>query len=438
MRTWSGLSTSSTAQPSLHSPAQPCTARTKIAPVVQSSRVPIFSPPSKKRVRPIRSVWPRLAAVAEVLWTEQPNTCLDTLEPRLSAVVANLHRLGVGPGIRPYPQATVHDEMRRRGNDAEALMCVADMLEPMGHYARFMLKPGHTSTAFQDANTPLNRIADTALPDNAIANAFDLAARTLLHAGTSKEAKLGALSRLEAQLLRWQNCSKYMAEHKETGRVGATMLKATAAISVALKSFRDGEPLGGPRGGLFDGGDWNSVFDMDEIRPAILPAAKTLIKAAVAGTGDTQTQQCLHTVLETTCSKCDHMAYLLIFLFSFVECVDSVLARVAVPPAPGCSGDCGLYKGMDIGRGNPAEYQTATVTAAACCWVRRTSTPSPHLLTTITCWTFLPGTQLAILLQALVLRFAELAALSMVCPAAPLQECTERKPEYQGFVVRRP
>ena len=155
----------------------------------------------------------------------------------------------------------------------------------------------------------------------------------LLHAGTAKAAKLGALDRLEGQLARWQNCSRWLAEHHEDGDLGKTLLRATTTLSAALASLRQGSALQ-PSHGLFDGSNWMHTFDMDEIRPAILPAARSLLQVAAAGGGCGQS-----------------------------------------------GGGCGLYKGMDIGRGNPAEYQTASVSAAACCW-----------------------------------------------------ECTERKPDYAGFV----
>ena len=83
----------------------------------------------------------------------------------------NLQRLGVGQGSRAYPPATVATEAKaRKAPEGEPLMCVADMLAPMGHYARFMLKPDHTKTPVQNANTPLDRCPLRPARDSAMAS----------------------------------------------------------------------------------------------------------------------------------------------------------------------------------------------------------------------------------------------------------------------------
>eukprot|EP01049_Picozoa_sp_SAG25_P024358 SAG25_NODE_10936_length_319_cov_0.663636_1_plen_43_part_10 len=40
------------------------------------------------------------------------------------------------------------------------MQCLADMIEPMGHFSRFMIKPERTKTPVQNAKTPLTNIAD--------------------------------------------------------------------------------------------------------------------------------------------------------------------------------------------------------------------------------------------------------------------------------------
>lgn len=46
------------------------------------------------------------------------------------------------------------------GGDPSSLQCMAELLQPMGHYARFMLKPDRTHTSTQVLRVQL-QIADT-------------------------------------------------------------------------------------------------------------------------------------------------------------------------------------------------------------------------------------------------------------------------------------
>jgi hypothetical protein len=250
-----------------------------------------------------------------VLWTVKTSRCIDTLEPRLDAMADNLQRLGIGQGSRAYPPATVATEAKaRKAPEGETLMCVADMLAPMGHYARFMLKPDHTKTPVQNANTPLDRLADVALPDNSVANGFELAARALLHASTSPAARAVASARLLTQLMQWEDCSAKLA-HGERGQLGVLLNTVIKRIIVVTHALASGKLGSADHDVLFTEDGWRE-FDTNEVRPALLPAAKALL-ASPSGT---------------------------------------------------CNGECAVYKGMDIGRGSPREYQTASPSVAACCF----------------------------------------------------------------------
>lgn len=89
------------------------------------------------------------------------------------------------------------------------MQCLADMIEPMGHFSRFMIKPERTKTPVQNAKTPLTNIADAIVPDNAAASSFDANVRTLLHVHAVDQARVAALAQIRAQIASWENCTTF-------------------------------------------------------------------------------------------------------------------------------------------------------------------------------------------------------------------------------------
>ena len=84
-------------------------------------------------------VWPRLGAVAEALWLPSAHWCPDTLEQRLAAMADRLQKhFALGGGSRTWASSNVKTLLAKgwAGGDESIFKCVANMVEPMGHFAR--------------------------------------------------------------------------------------------------------------------------------------------------------------------------------------------------------------------------------------------------------------------------------------------------------------
>jgi hypothetical protein len=157
-------------------------------------------------------VWPRLGAVAEALWLSKDHWCADTIEQRVAVSADRLQRnFGIGSGSRSFARKNIDRLLQSGwgGGDRAALQCLADMIEPMGHFSRFMIKPERTKTPVQNAKTPLTNIADAIVPDNAAASSFDANVRTLLHVHAVDQARVEALAQIRAQIASWENCTTF-------------------------------------------------------------------------------------------------------------------------------------------------------------------------------------------------------------------------------------
>ena len=108
-------------------------------------------------------IWPRMAAIAERLWSPQSVNDIDSMYSRLDGIGAWLDAYG----LKHHTQYNLMLKRMSGLEDASALRTLIDVVEPVKGYARYQLaavKPGTT--------TPLNRAVDAARPESLRAREF--------------------------------------------------------------------------------------------------------------------------------------------------------------------------------------------------------------------------------------------------------------------------
>jgi len=137
-------------------------------------------------------IWPRLAAVAERLWSRQDVKDVDSMYARLDATSRWLDASGL-------THNSSYEPMLRRiagTDDVSALRTLADVVEPVKDYAREE-SPPLGATSF----TPLNRLVDAARPESATARHFGAMVDALL----TNKADADAEGQIKALLVRWRD-----------------------------------------------------------------------------------------------------------------------------------------------------------------------------------------------------------------------------------------
>jgi hexosaminidase len=137
-------------------------------------------------------IWPRMAAIAERLWSPQSVTNIDSMYARLAAVSQWLDVYGL-------THNTQYKVMLRRMagvEDVSALRELIDVLEPVKGYSRYQLAITEP-TSF----TPMNRAVDTARPESMTAREFS----SLVDAFVSGSARPGIEAQIRAQLESWRD-----------------------------------------------------------------------------------------------------------------------------------------------------------------------------------------------------------------------------------------
>ena len=133
-------------------------------------------------------IWPRLAAIAERLWSPKETTDTDSMYARLAVVSRGLEWTGVRHRANYGPML----DRLTGGRPAEPVRVLADVSEAQG------LGPRARAAKYTSL-TPLNRFVDAARPESEMARSLELAAARLVK--DPAHAESAAL--LREQFTRW-------------------------------------------------------------------------------------------------------------------------------------------------------------------------------------------------------------------------------------------
>jgi hexosaminidase len=137
-------------------------------------------------------IWPRTAAIAERLWSQQNVTDVDSMYQRLAEVSRWLDWLGLTHNSSYGP-------MLRRiagSNDISALRTFTDVVEPVKDYNREELAVVEATSL-----SPLNRVIDAARPESTTARKFANLVDALIAGHVDSDAK----QEIKALLIRWRD-----------------------------------------------------------------------------------------------------------------------------------------------------------------------------------------------------------------------------------------
>jgi hexosaminidase len=183
-------------------------------------------------------IWPRLAAIAERLWSPQETRDNQSMYRRLEEVSWRLGWLGLNHESN-YPLLLQRLAGR---DDIAALRVLADAVEPTKDYTRTEVFPQPPVKS-----TPLNRLVDAARPESTVARQFAELVESYLQSGYKDSA---AEAQIRAWLVKWRDNdanlqpvldrSFLLAEDKPLSEDLATL--ATAGLE-ALDSIGKNQPL---------------------------------------------------------------------------------------------------------------------------------------------------------------------------------------------------
>jgi hexosaminidase len=137
-------------------------------------------------------IWPRMAAIAERLWSPQNTTDLDSMYARMEATSRWLDAYGLTHKVN-------RTLMLQRIADSEnisTLQTLVDAVEPVKGYSREALAPSEPTSL-----TPLNRIVDAAPPESIEARRFS----ALIDALVSGKIKPGMEAEIRGRLTAWRD-----------------------------------------------------------------------------------------------------------------------------------------------------------------------------------------------------------------------------------------
>ncbi len=136
-------------------------------------------------------IWPRLAAIAERLWSPASVDDVDDMYRRLENVSRQLARIGTKHQVN-------YTSMLQRlagTHSVEPVRVLADVVEPVKFYARSSARSYTTAT-------PLNRLVDSARPESMTARRFRLSVEQFL----AKQAwRTNDLSTIRQSLIQWRD-----------------------------------------------------------------------------------------------------------------------------------------------------------------------------------------------------------------------------------------
>ena len=177
-------------------------------------------------------IWPRMAAIAERLWSSQSVTDVNSMYDRLEATSRWLDWLGL-------THNSSYEPMLRRvagSEDIASLLVLADVVEPVKDYVREETAPVEPTSL-----VPLNRLVDAVRPESSLARQF----AALVDAVVMHPDDRGSRSQARDLLSRWggnqanlQPQENHSFMLKEVVPLSAT-LGQVAAIGLQALDFID-------------------------------------------------------------------------------------------------------------------------------------------------------------------------------------------------------
>ena len=183
-------------------------------------------------------IWPRLAAIAERLWSPQDVKDPKSMYQRLDEVSSRLEWLGL-------THESSYAPMLRRlagGEDIHALRVLADAVEPTKEYTRSEVYPQPPVK-----RVPMNRLADAARPESAVARNFTEVVGSFIQGGFKDSS---AEAQIRAWLVKWQgnhaNLKPLLEQSfllNEDQPLSEDLARLSAAGLQALDAIKANQPL---------------------------------------------------------------------------------------------------------------------------------------------------------------------------------------------------
>jgi len=219
-------------------------------------------------------LWPRLAAIAERLWSPESVTDVPSMYRRLEMANRWLETLG----LRQRSELVLMRQRLVGDAPTEPLETFVTALEPVKDYARH-----EENDHLFGPLLPLNRLVDSIAPESDAAREFNAAVDRYLTIGRTREAAAA----LESELGRWSASVAQVLPTLGSNGILAETVPAAHSLEqtcqsglAALVSLRLGQPLGA---------DWakSKLAELDEaakpkadLLVQIVPGVKKLVEAA--------------------------------------------------------------------------------------------------------------------------------------------------------------
>jgi hexosaminidase len=222
-------------------------------------------------------LWPRVAVIAERLWSPESVTDVASMYQRLDVISRWLEYQGLGHRTIPHRMRERLASSMTAGGSAATLDVFAEVLEPVKEYTRADVVGGYTQS------TPLNRLVDSIPPESGAARTF----RELVdHYLANRQANGADLVAIYAQLLRWQNNIPYVMPVLSSNALLAETVPLAKNVDQIVKAGLDAVGYLGSRTPPPDGWTHSELAMLDEaakqkaeILIQIEPGVRKLVEA---------------------------------------------------------------------------------------------------------------------------------------------------------------